>query len=172
MSTRTRTRSLLIAALIAFFAFDHYHMWIEDDDFPFCSHGLFNTLFQRRSKLLRFVLHDDHGHREIVDSGRVIPIEWYRAVGMADNLLVADDADPARKDPFARLLLDRLNREGWPAFDESYAAIRPVPGRRFVGLEVVQLDYDFEQYRHGQPLWPIGAVRRYAYGTLATREVP
>jgi hypothetical protein len=168
-----RTKAWLVAGLIAFFAVDNYHMWIEEDDFPFCSHGLFNTLFQPRSKLLRFVLHDDQGHRVVVDAGRVIPIEWYRAVGLAENVFLdADGGGQPRKDAVARLLLDRLNREGWPAFDESYAAIRPAPGARFVGLEVVQLDYDFERYRYGEPLRPIGVERRFRYGSVATMEVP
>lgn len=167
----SRTKALLIAGLIVFFAIDNYHMWIEEDDFPFCSHGLFNTLFTPRSKLLRFVLHDDHGHRVVVDSGRVIPIEWYRAVGLAENVFILE-TDNQRKDQLAQLLLDRLNREGWPAFDESYSAVSPAPGARFVGLEVVLLDYDFTQYRYGEPLRPSGVERQFTYGSVARAGVP
>lgn len=137
-------------------------MWVEDDDFPFCSHGLFNTLFQARTKLLRFVLHDSEGHTVVVDSGRVIPIEWYRAVGLAENVFLLD-SDTRRKDQFARLLLDRLNREPWRAFDESYASIRPPRGASFVSLEVVQLEYDLTRYRSGEPLPPLGVERRFSY---------
>jgi hypothetical protein len=163
----SRTKALLIAGLILFFAVDNYHMWIEEDDFPFCSHGLFNTLFRARTELLRFVLHDSEGHIVVEDPGRVIPIEWYRAVGLAENVFLLD-SDTRRKEQFAQLLLDRLNRDGWPAFDESFAAIRPPRGARFVGLEVVQLEYDLTRYRHGEPLRPIGVKRGFAYGSTAT----
>jgi hypothetical protein len=166
-----RTKALLIAGLVVFFAIDNYHMWIEDDDFPFCSHGLFNSLFKSRSKLLRFVLHDNQGHRVVVDSGRVIPIEWYRAVGLAENVFLLD-TDNRRKDQVAQLLLDRLNTVGWPAFDESYSAVSPAPGARFVGLEVVLLDYDFTQYRYGEPLRPVGVERPFAYGAVAPVGAP
>jgi hypothetical protein len=163
----SRTKALMIAGLLLFFAVDNYHMWIEEDNFPFCSHGLFNTLFQARTKLLRFVVHDSEGHIVVVDSGRVIPIEWYRAVGLAENVFVLE-SDTRRKEQLAQLLLDRLNRDGWPAFDESYAAIRPPRGATFVGLEVVHLEYDLRQYRYGEPLRPIGVERRFAYGTTTT----
>lgn len=157
-----RSKVLLVIGLIVFFAVDNYHMWIEQDDFPFCSHGLFNTLFTPRAKLLRFVLHDDQGRSVTVDSGRVIPIEWYRAVGLAENVFILE-SDEQRKEQFARLLLDRLNSSSWPAFDEAYAGVTPAPGARFVGLEVVLLDYDFNQYRHGEPLRPLGVERKFSY---------
>jgi hypothetical protein len=143
-----RTKALLVVGLVIFFAFDNYHMWVEQDDFPFTSHGLFNTLFTAQTQLLRFVVHDDQGGSVTVDSGRVIPIEWYRAVGLAENVLVLDP-DQRRKEQLAQLLLERLNNAPWYSFDETYASIRPLPGRRFIGLEVVYLHFNLDEYRYG-----------------------
>ena len=146
----TRAKALLVVGLIIFFTVDNYHMWVEQDDFPFTSHGLFNTLFTAKTRLLRFIVHDDQGGSVLVDSGRVIPIEWYRAVGLAENVLVLD-SDQQRKEQFAQQLLERLNSKPWYSFDEAYSSIRPPPGHKFVGLELVSLSFDLDQYRYGQP---------------------
>jgi hypothetical protein len=160
----TRTRLLLTAALVLFFAVDNWHMWAKQDDFPFCSHGLFNDLYQAQVSLLLIRVHDSAGGSAIVDSGRVVPIEWYRSVGLVDNVLVQGD-DPGRKQAVARLLLDHLNHEPWHAFDESFASIRPTPGATFVGLDVVTLDFDLTRYRYGQPLAPLRTTDVFSYRT-------
>ena len=129
-----RSKALLVAGLVLFFAIDHYHLWAAKDNFPFCSHGLFNDLFQARSSLVYFVVHDSRGNSAIVDTGRVVPVEWYRAVGLVENVFI-QESDPRRKEQVARLLLDRLNAEPWPAFDETYTSIRPAVGARMVGLD-------------------------------------
>jgi hypothetical protein len=157
-----RTKALLVVGLVVFFAVDNYHMWMEQDDFPFTSHGLFNTLFTAKTRLLRFVVHDDQGGSVTVDSGRVIPIEWYRAVGLAENVFILD-SDQQRKEQFARLLLERLNSEPWYSFDEAYASIRPPPGHKFTGLELRLLYFDLDQYRYGQPLNPLQEERVFSY---------
>jgi hypothetical protein len=157
-----RTKALLVIGLVTFFAFDNYHMWVEQDDFPFTSHGLFNTLFTAQTQLLRFVVHDDQGGSVTVDSGRVIPIEWYRAVGLAENVLVLD-TDPQRKERVAQLLLERLNTAPWYSFDEAYSSIRPPPGHRFIGLDVVFLSFDLDQYRYGQPPSPLRQEQVFSY---------
>lgn len=157
-----RFKVSLTVGLLVFFAVDNYHMWVERDNFPFCSHGLFNTLFKADSQLLRMVVHDDQGHSVTVDSGRVIPIEWYRAVGLAENVLVTE-SDQQRKDAFARLLLERLNGDPWHAFDETYASIRPAPGARFIGLEVVYQSFDLARFRYGESLRPYNLEQVYSY---------
>ncbi|ATB34312.1 hypothetical protein [Melittangium boletus] len=158
----SRSKALLVVGLIAFFAVDNYYMWVERDNFPFTSHGLFNVLFTARTNLLRMVVHDDQGGSVTVDSGRVIPIEWYRAVGLAENVFVLEE-DSRRKEQVARLLLERVNSEPWYAFDETYSSVRPPPGGRFVGLDVVYLRFDLDQYRDGQPPKPLQEERVFSY---------
>ena len=143
-------------------------MWFERDNFPFTSHGLFNVLFTPRARLLRFVVHDNQAGSVTVDSGRVIPIEWYRAVGLAENVLVLE-SDQQRKEQFARLLLERLNSDPWYSFDEAYSSVRPPPGGKFIGLEVVFLHFDLDQYRYGQPLSPLQEERAFSYWLPGTR---
>lgn len=157
-----RTKAFLLVGLILFFSFDNYHFWKEQDNFPFTSHGLFNSLSTPETELLRFVVHDNQGGRVMVDPGRVIPIEWYRAIGLAENVWVLDE-DPRRKEQVAQLLLNRLNDAPWHAFDETYASVRPEPGRRFVGLEMLILHFDLDQYRYGQQLNPLREERVFRY---------
>lgn len=157
-----RAKALLVTGLILFFAIDHYHMWAARDNFPFCSHGLFNDLFQAETSLVYFVVHDSQGNSAIVDTGRVVPIEWYRAVGLVDNALI-QEGDARNKQRIARLLLERLNAQPWDAFDETYGSIRPAPGARMIGLDVVVLAFDLDRYRHGQPLQPLRVERVFSY---------
>jgi hypothetical protein len=83
-------------------------------------------------------------------------------VGLAENVLVLEK-DQQRKEQFARLLLDRLNSEPWHAFDETYSSIRPPPGGRFIGLDLVYLHFDLDQYRDGQPPSPLQEERVFSY---------
>lgn len=161
-SLSSRAKSFLVAGLCLFFAIDNYHMWTEQDNFPFCSHGLFNGLFTTRSQLLRMVVHDDQGRSVIVDSGRVIPIEWFRTVGMAEDVLVRG-TDRRRQEQLARLLLVRLNDDPWYGFDETYPSIRPNPGAKFIGLEVILIDFDLGRYQYGQILPPVDMQTAFSY---------
>ena len=162
-----RSKAALAVCLVCFFGMDNYFMWVERDFFPFTSHGLFNALFTAQARLLRFVLHDDQGGSVTVDSGRAIPIEWFRAVGLAENVFVLE-SDQQRKEQFARLLLDRLNTDPWHGFDETYASIHPPPGGRFTGLDVVWLDFDLDQYRQGLPPSPLREERVFSYRLAGT----
>jgi hypothetical protein len=141
----------MFAGLCLFFAVDNYHLWTEQDNFPFCSHGLFNGLFTSDVELYRVVVYDDQGRSAVVDPGRVLPIEWYRAVGVVD-LVIVPEGDAKRKDALSDLLIHRLNDDPWYALDETYASIRPLPGARIVGLEWIRQSFDLANFHPERPV--------------------
>jgi hypothetical protein len=159
---RRTTKIVLAASVVAFFAVDHYHLWKDDDNFPFTSHGLFNHLFTPDVPLLRVRLHDSAGGTQLVDPGQAVPVEWYRASGLVENVFV-NDGDRERQGALAALLLERLNTAPWPAFDEAHASARPPQGTHFVGLDVVRCHLDLRGHEAGAVVRPVKVEVVYSY---------
>ena len=116
----------LILARLAVTVFD-WNAW------PLCSYDMFSRTWPTELAVLRVHLSDDAGGEQIVWPGNVVPLEFFRA-----NAILAESAAWAepRRSTFFDTLLDRLNAGGWPAFDETWAAAVPPPGRRFVAMRV------------------------------------
>lgn len=119
----------------------------------------------RRTGLLEAVLYHDDGSTQVVPPGRLIPVEFFRANGIAARVFGAA-GDDARKDRLARLLLARLNRAPWSPFDERYAPAVPPSGSSFIGFDITWRSVEYAPSEERR----IVGQRRVLYSYLEERR--
>lgn len=127
------------------------HTLRNTNRWPFVAQNMFSHAAPAVTPRLMVVLHDSLGGSRGVFPYSVLPVEFFRAQRLLFQVFVEGD-DAERQERFAVTMLDRLNEAPWSAFDEVEASVRPPPGARFVGFELVSYEYALEEYVAGAEL--------------------
>ena len=140
-SLRPRTRALLLGLSALFVAtqlaatLGWYRQW------PFAPYDMFAWRGSPIAQVWVVELVASDGTIREADPGNVVPLEFFRARALVRELV--DPRSGIDRDALVDKLLERLNRRGWIAFDETWPAIRPEGAVRFVdarfGLRTVRL---------------------------------
>ncbi|KFE68870.1 hypothetical protein [Hyalangium minutum] len=127
------------------------HTLRNTNRWPFVAQNMFSHAVPAVTPRLMVVLHDSLGGSRVVFPYSVLPVEFFRAQRLLFQVFVEGD-DAERQERFAVTMLDRLNEAPWAALDEVESSIRPPPGARFVGFELVSYEYAIEEYVAGAEL--------------------
>jgi hypothetical protein len=109
---------------------------------PFCSYNMFAYDPEETYEALRVQLIDDSGEKTLVlDPWGLLPLDFFRVISALIEIYVVGE-DEERKHAFGEATLAGLNGRPWSAFDEVRPQLRPPPGRRFVGFDLLYVHVD------------------------------
>lgn len=101
--------------------------WLNRNAWPVSSFNVFSAATRGDVWGLRAILIDADGTEVVVDPGRTLPIEFFKARSIYREVFVAGTI--AQKEEFAQRLLVRLRQHQWHSFDETLspaASVNPV----------------------------------------------
>ena len=120
------------------------HTIFNTNQWPFAAHNMFCELEPLQKEILRVVLIDGKGIRQVVHPGRTIPIEYFRTQSLFRNVY-QNSLDEERKRAFSKIVLERLNSRPWYIFDEMMLPARPSEGSVFIGMNIILQQVDFSR---------------------------
>jgi hypothetical protein len=155
-------RKALAFATVAFFAAQLLHTILDRSSWPLCSYNMFSRVRPLTSSIPKVLLYEDRGAVRVADVWEVLPLEFFRAISLTQNVFYTG-GDEATRERLAAFILEGLNRRPWGAFDQTYASARPSPGARFVGISFARWRIDLEGYQGGAPT-PLDEEIVFTYG--------
>jgi hypothetical protein len=157
-----RTKLLLIFFVLSFYVVQIWHTVYNRINWPFCSHNFYYHRSPLVKDLFRIILEDNTGRLFSVDPRHTLPIEGYRCGSIFREIFITN-FNLEKKQAFSKLLLERLNQGGWEGFDERFTAAVPMPGHKFVGLQVERHWIDTSKYAKTQTLPVVKKETLYQY---------
>lgn len=157
-----RTRLALLSGLGIVLAIQLAQTLRDRSPWPLCAYNMFNRTLPLRFATMRVRLHDGSGAAFIVDPGEMLPLEFFRARSIMQDVFYAGN-DERQKALLAAWMLRNLNERPWRAFDETFAAARPSEGARFVKLDVLVWGLDVSRMTAGAPLTPFEESSLFTY---------
>lgn len=137
---------LFVAVASAYLLGQVFHTWTRRNRWPFCTYDMFSYPLDTRFPQPRVQLRDELGTTDVMSVYGLLPVEFFRAVAIIDDVFYECE-DTELKDRFAERMLCRLNERPWRAFDEVRASIRPRTARGWMGLRLLDVVIDMDDYR-------------------------
>ena len=164
LAAPTRGEALLVAATAAYLANQVRHTWRRRNAWPFCSYDMFSYPLGARFPQPRVQLADMLGTTDPLPVYGLLPVEFFRAVAIVDDVFY-EPSDTELQDRFAARMLRRLNQRPWHGFDERRASIRPRTSQGWTGLRLLDVTIDLADYSPAgdQPLHEVSTFYSYQW---------
>lgn len=157
-----RQKQLLISITFTILALQIGHTLFDRVTWPFCPHNFYYHKSEKVKGVFRVGLIDDHGNTQIVECRHTLPVEGYRCGSIYREIFIENEKEKRKRD-FCQMVLSRLNRGGWKAFDERWAPALPQKGATYVGLAVERHSLDTRHYRETAEIPTVKKELLYTY---------